>query len=88
MHRPIYFAILFIFIIFGFIACKQETEKQSTPSTLVVEDSAIVFFYPDSILDDSLKKSLGIEKYYALRDSLTRFNFEWHKWAEAYILNN
>jgi hypothetical protein len=83
MHRPIYFAILFIFIIFGFIACKQETEKQSTPSTLVVEDSAIVFFYPDSILDDSLKKSLGIEKYYALRDSLTRFNFEWHKWAES-----
>ncbi|MEJ5303018.1 MAG: lipid A deacylase LpxR family protein [Bacteroidales bacterium] len=71
------FALLVVML----FSCRHEENKQ-TENLVLVEKPAIVFYYPSTLVEDSLQRAMG-SRFFDLRDSLTRFNSEWRHYADS-----
>jgi hypothetical protein len=54
-------------------ACQQEPKVEKPSKPLTINGHTMVFYYPDSLIIDSLKSVLG-DRYFAILDSLTNKN--------------
>ncbi len=68
-------------IVVMLISCRQEQNRQPA-DVLVLEKPGIVFYYPTPKQEDSLQHLMG-DRFYTLRDSLTRYNPDWRRFADS-----
>ncbi|MGC8865466.1 MAG: lipid A deacylase LpxR family protein [Bacteroidales bacterium] len=63
------------------MACRHE-EKSEPHEPLIIRQPCIVFYYPTLTHEDSLKQQMG-PAFFAFRDSLTRVNTTWRRYADS-----
>lgn len=74
MPRPLKNCLLLVcFSAFLLYSCQQEDKAKKAILPLLIQEEAMVFYYPDSLAVDSLKILFG-DHYYSVSDSLTNKN--------------
>lgn len=63
------------------VACRHEEKKEPT-APLIIHQPCVIFYYPATDREDSLRQRMGTD-FYSFRDSLTHNNTAWRRYADS-----